>query len=72
MFHSWCMGSNLGNLDDSQEDGDARTGFLFVAKFFSVSHKIIYILRKSAALGLMIRFCPEVLVLVPGPGLVMR
>ena len=41
MFHSWCMGSNLGNLDDSQEDGDARTGFLFVAKFFSVSHKML-------------------------------
>ena len=41
MFHSWCMGSNLGNLDDSQEDGDARTGFLFVAKFYSVSHEML-------------------------------
>ena len=30
----------MGNLDDSQEDGDARTGFLVVAKFFSVSHKM--------------------------------
>ena len=40
MFQSWCMGSNLGNLDDSQEDRDARTGFLFVAKIFSVSHKM--------------------------------
>ena len=39
MFHSWCMGSNLGNLDDSQEDGDAWTGY-FIFCFFSASHKM--------------------------------
>ena len=41
MFHSWGKGGNLGNLDDSQEDGDARTGFLFVAKFYSVLHEML-------------------------------
>ena len=73
IFHSWCMGSNLGNLEPgSSEDGDGWGGgcrvqksivtsswWRFVGDLYQRQQRIVKDLYASSAVQ-TIKDCPEV------------
>ena len=56
IFHSWCMGSNLGNLDPgSPEDGDWWVVAEFLKSTINCLEELLTLNHLST-----IRLCPEV------------